>query len=41
MINVDDKVGNRKDFNSYALKIFHHNVQSLSKKLFKLPILLS
>jgi len=33
MINVDDKVGKRKDFNSYVFKILHHNVQNLSNKL--------
>jgi hypothetical protein len=41
IINVDDKVGNRKDFNCYALKILHQNVQSLSNKQRKLFIVLN
>jgi hypothetical protein len=41
VINVDDNVGNRKDFNSYALKILHHNVQIVSNNLLELSILLS
>jgi hypothetical protein len=38
---VDDKVGNRKNFNRYVLKILHYNVQSLSNKLCKLSIVLN
>ena len=41
MINVDDKVGNRKDLNTYALKTLHHIVRTLSNKLLELYILLS
>ena len=41
MINVDDKVGNRKDLNTYALKNLHHIVHTLSNELLELSILLS
>jgi hypothetical protein len=35
IINVNNKVGNRRNFN-YVLTIMHHNVQSSSNKLLKL-----
>jgi hypothetical protein len=41
IINVDDMVGNTKDFHSYILTALHHNVQSLSNKLLQLSILLN
>jgi hypothetical protein len=38
---VGDTVGNTNDFHSHVLTILHHNVQSLSNKLFQLFILLN
>jgi hypothetical protein len=38
---MDDKVGNRNDFNSLFQIILHHNVQSLSNILLELYILLN
>jgi hypothetical protein len=41
IINVDDNVGHRRDFNSYVLTISHQNVLSLSKKLLALSFWLN
>jgi hypothetical protein len=38
---MDDKVGNRNDFNSSVQTILHHNVQSLSNILLELSIMLN
>ena len=38
---MGDTVGNTNDFHSHVLTILHHNVQSLSNKLFQLSILLN